>query len=108
MAKGSNLRVQDVIAAPDFVQAVVLAANTGQAFDTPAGMGKVLFSMTGDFWVKYGSTAALVPSTSTTGGSSSPELNPTMRDIVSTAACTGISIIAAAVQSGSLAWYKPA
>ena len=105
MAKGTGLQPNTLLQVPDFVQAVVLASSVGQAFDVPAGMRYVAFSMNADFWVKYGSTAALIPSTSTTAGTSSPELNPTARDIRSTSLTTGLSIIAPAATSGSMAWY---
>lgn len=108
MSKGTGIPTNSILAAPDFVQGVVLAANTAQAFDTPTGMGYVAFSFDQDFWVKYGSTAAAIPSTSTTAGTSSPELNPTIRNLASTASCSGISIVSAFGCNGSLAWYKPA
>lgn len=109
MAKGTNLRTEDILAAPDFIESVVLSSGAGQAFDVPAGMGYAAFSFNADFWVAYKSTGAAIPSSSSTANTTSnAELNPTIRNIQSTAACTGISLIAAAPASGSIAWYKPA
>lgn len=108
MAKGPGIPTNQILQAPDFVQGVVLAAGTAQAFDTPTGMGYALFSFDQDFWVKYGSTAATVPSSSTTSGTTNSELNPTIRNIASTASCTGISLISNFTANGSISWYKPA
>lgn len=107
MSKGTGVPVASILHAPDYTQAVVLSSGVGQAFDVPAGMGFVGFSLTEDFWVKYGSTAAAVPSTSTTAGTSSPELNPTYRNLSSTAKTTGISIVSDAAAKGSINWYLP-
>lgn len=106
MAKGTGVTIQSILARPDSVQAVVLAANTGQAFDVPTGMAFVAFSMDQDFWVRYGSTAASVPTTSSTSLTTNAELNPTVRNIQSTATTSGISLISATACSGSMAWYK--
>ena len=107
MAKNTGLPQFSMLSAPDVVQPIVLAANTGQAFDVPAGHSFVLFSLNADFYARYGSTSAQVPTTTSTGSTGS-ELNPTARNIGSTASCTGISIIAPAAASGSLSWFKPA
>lgn len=108
MAKGTNLALNSVLPFSDFIQPVVLAAGVGQAFDVPAGMGFVAFSMDQDFWTKYGSTSAIVPAASTTAASTAGELNPTIRNLGSTASCTGISLISASDSKGSLAWYARA
>jgi len=115
MAKGIGLRTETIQIAPDFIQGVVLASSVAQAFDTPAGMGMVALSFDSDVYVSYGSTGALYPTTSTTAGTSSAEripgaaASPTIRNIVSTARTTGISIIGPATAiRGSLSWYKPA
>jgi hypothetical protein len=94
----------EVIARPDFVQSVVLTSGIGQAFDTPAGAGNVVFSLNADFWVNYGNTAAAAPAASSTGSSGS-EFNPNIRNITSTLACTGISIYSDSAAKGSIAWY---
>lgn len=110
MAKGLGFRSDQILEYPDFTQAVSLSSGSSNAaaFDVPAGMGFVGFSMNNDFWVKYGSTACVIPSSSTTAGTTSPELNPTYRRINSTASCTGISIASEYVTKGSINWYKPA
>ena len=71
MSKGTGVPTQSILSAPDYTQAVVLAtgSSNAQVFDVPAGMGYCGFSMNNDFWVKYGSTAVVIPSTSTTAGS---------------------------------------
>lgn len=110
MAKGTGLPTNSILVAPDYVQGVVLAtgSSNAQAFDVPAGMAYVGFSMNGDFWVSYGSTAATIPGTSTTAGTTTPELNPTFRNLRSTQATTGIAISAEQVTKGSMSWYKAA
>jgi len=108
MAKGSGIALNGILATPDYTQPVVLSSGVGQAFDTPTGMAIAAFSMNNDFWVKYGSTGATVPSTSSTAGSSSPELNPTMRFVGSTLSCTGLSIVSDFAAKGSINWYKAA
>ena len=99
------LHPTDILGAPDFTQSVVLSSGTAQAFDTPTGMAYVGFSMNYDFWTKYGSTGAVVPTTSSTASSGS-ELNPTYRNIGGTQTCTGISIVSDFAAKGSLNWYR--
>jgi hypothetical protein len=94
----------EILGAPDFVQSVVLSSGVGQAFDTPTGAGFCSFSMNADYWVRYGSTSAVAPTTSSTGSGGS-ELNPAMRNITSTASCTGISIYSDYPCKGSIAWF---
>ena len=109
MASGPGVRnALDFLRAPDYTQGVVLAAATGQAFDVPAGMAFVAMAFNVDVWAKYGSTTARIPTSSTTAGSSSSELNPNVRNIGSTQACTGISLISASSGEGMLNWYKVA
>jgi len=107
VAKGTGVPTPSILTYPDYTQAVVLSSGVAQAFDVPTGMGYCGFSISSDFWVKYGSTGALVPSTSTTLGSSTPELNPTYRNIGSTLSCTGISLVSDYAAKGSINWYKP-
>lgn len=95
----------DIISSPDYVGHGVLASSVGQAFDTPTGAGFVVFSSNVDFFVRYGSTAASVPTTSSTGSSTNAELNPTTRNIGSTAACTGISVISANAGIVTMSWF---
>lgn len=106
--RGSAVRTDSILGAPDYTQSVVLSSGVAQALDTPAGSGYVNFSFNADVWVKYGSTGALVATTTTTLGSSSSELNPTMRNISSTLSCTGISLVSDFACKGSISWYKPA
>lgn len=107
MSKGTGVPTPSILLTPDYTQAVVLSSGVNQAFDVPTGMGYVGFSMNNDFWAKYGSTAAVVPSSSSTAGSSTPELNPTYRNFGSTQGCTGISLVSDFATKGSLNWYKP-
>jgi hypothetical protein len=86
------------------ITTVVLSSGVGQAFDVPAGKNIASFSLSGDFWVAYGSTTAAVPTTSSTGGA--VELNPTIRFLGSTVSCTGISIISEVAPKGSITWYS--
>jgi hypothetical protein len=62
--------------APDFVDAVVLAANTAQSYTVPAGAAFVVFAADGNFYAAYGANpTAVVPGASTSGGTSN-EINP--------------------------------
>lgn len=101
--KNSN----EILNPSDYVQAVVLSSGVTQAFDVPTGAGFVAFAFDNDVWVKYGSTGATVPTSSSTLGSSTPELNPTVRNLSSTLGCTGISIVSDYACKGSLSWFKP-
>jgi hypothetical protein len=100
-----TLHPTEIVSSPDVVQQAVLAAGTGQAFDVPTGGAYCLFSSNVDLWVRYGSTAASIPTTSSTGSSTNAELNPTARNIGSTLGCTGISIISASSGYATMAWY---
>lgn len=102
--KSMTLNPFNVLNAPDFVQPVALSSGVGQAFDTPAGAKYVAFGMNGDFWVKWGSTAAVAPSTSSTGSSGS-EINPTLRSIGSSAGTTGFSLYSETAVKGHLAYF---
>ena len=94
----------EILSTPDFVQSVVLTSGTAAAFDTPSGAGYLSISGNADYWVRYGSTAAAAPSTTTTGSSGS-ELNPAIRNVGSTLACTGISIYSDFPFKGAISWY---
>lgn len=89
----------EITAFSDFIQQAVLVANTGQAFDMPNAAGQINFTGTVgvDLWVRFGSTAAAIPTTTTTGGSTTNNtvLNPGLRNISSTMNCTGYSVISA-------------
>jgi hypothetical protein len=89
----------------DHVDPVVLAANVSQARPVPAGAQYVVFSFDGDFYARFGesaATAAAVPGASATNGQGS-ELNPAARRIP--AGLTHIALIADAPRKGSLAFY---
>lgn len=89
----------------DTIYAIVLAANTPQYLNVPAGATLVLFSVTGgsDFWMKLGATAGLaVPSASITDGTA-PELNPLVRQIGRTAT---IGLVSAAACTVMMAFYN--
>lgn len=90
----------------DTIGVAVLAAGVGQAFDTPTGAGMVLFGADCNFFVRYGSTGAAVPAASSAGSSSGVEYNPTARNNVSTAACTGISIISPSSGIVTMSWFR--
>lgn len=92
---------------PDYVEAVVLAATTNQAIPIPAAAkdGFVVFSATGNFFAKSGTSSgtavAAVPGSTTTDGTAS-ELNPS---IWSTQDITHIGIIASAITTITLSFY---
>jgi hypothetical protein len=89
--------------APDYVENVVLVANTEQTIPVPAPAvdGFVLFSAEGPFWARADATAA-IPGATTNNGSGSV-LSPTswsLDDIGS------IHLIAAEAIKLSLSFYK--
>lgn len=109
MANTGLIHPGDILQRPNQVVHVVLATGStnAQAFDTPAGARYVNINFNSDVWVTYGSTAAAIPSTTSTAATTSnAEFNPSVRNIVSTASCTGISLAAEVATKGSLAWYS--
>lgn len=94
-------------ASSDAIATMVSVAGTGQAFDTPTGAGFVSFGANVDFWVRFGSTVATVPTTSSTANTTANTsvLNPTVRNIGSTLACTGISIVSASTGYIVMEWF---
>lgn len=94
----------------DAIGYMIAAAGTAQAFDTPSGAGFVSISQSGgiDVYVAYGSTNAAVPTTSSTPGTTANRsiLNPDVRNIGSTAACTGISIVSPSTGVIQMEWFK--
>ena len=108
MKNSGLLHPTELIAVSDTVQQAVFVAGTGQAFDVPAGSRYCSFapSLSLDFWVRYGSTAASIPTTSSTGSSTNSELNPSTRNIVSTAVTTGISVISATTGYLTISWWN--
>lgn len=95
----------DVPVNSDSVQQAVLVANTGQAFDVPTGGRYVVFGGNVDFLVRWGSTTASVPTTSSTGSSTNSEMNPLSRNIGSTASCTGYSIVSSVAGIVTASWF---
>ena len=71
-------------------------------FTVPAGANYVLFSATGDFYVRWDGSAAAIPSADVTNGAGS-ELNPVVRDV---APSQQFSIIAAAAVVVTMSFYK--
>ena len=110
MSKGLGFRSDNILAFPDYTQAVSLSTGSSNALalDIPTGMGFVGFSMNNDFWVKYGAATCTIPSTSSTAGTSTPELNPTYRRLGSSQSCTGIAIASEFATKGSVNWYRSA
>lgn len=88
----------------NWIDARVLAANTAETFQAPAGARYVLFSANGDFYCRIAaaSTAAAVPAADVTDGSAA-ELNPAMRYV---AEVDYISLIAPAATIVTLVYYK--
>jgi hypothetical protein len=98
-----------VLPAPGFVTQVASSgAGAVYAVDTPAGASHVSFGpqIGMDIFVVYGSTAASQSTSPSTAGTS-PECNPTARNIGSTASTTGLSIAFSASGICSLSWFKP-
>ena len=84
----------------DYVCALALSAGVAQSMSVPNDAQMVIFSGTGDFWVRYNEDAE-VPSASVMDGTAS-ELNPTKRSLSGT---TSISVIAEANCKVSLAFF---
>lgn len=95
----------------DYVEDIVLAADTLVRIPIPAGAQFVLFSVDGDFRAKPGisTTSLTLPAASTSDGSGS-ELNPAARRIPATLADgntvpTHLVLRAPVACKGSLAFY---
>lgn len=88
-----------------YINTRVLAANTAETFQAPAGAKYVLFSADGDFFSKIAasSTAAAVPASDVTDGSAS-ELNPGMRTLPVDQAY--ISLIASEARIVTLSFFS--
>jgi hypothetical protein len=96
---------------PDYVEDVVLAADTLARIAIPTGAGYVVFAFDGDFRAKLGviGTGLTLPAASSTDGSGS-ELNPAARRIPTklgdgTTTPTHICLRAPAAQKGSLSFF---
>lgn len=94
----------------DTIQSVALTTSA-QALDVPTGGTIASFASDSNFYASFGSTGAAVPTTTTTApstGNSCSELNPTIRDLHSTAKTTGLSIIAPAAGGIlTISWFSP-
>lgn len=90
------------LAAPQYIDARVLAANTAETVTVPTGRNIVVFSGTADFYVRYNGGAAAVPAADVTDGNGS-ELNPTVRSVTPGGT---FSIIAPATTVVTMAFYK--
>lgn len=95
----------------DYVEDVVLAADTLLRVPVPAGAQFVLFSLDGDFRAKIGTATAVftLPAAASTDGSGS-ELNPASRRIPATladgtTAATHLLLRAPRACKGSLSFY---
>ncbi len=97
--------VGDFFALPvsDYVEAVVLSANTAVGVTPPANAKYILISATGNFFMRQSAagTAATVPGATTTDGSAN-ELNPIMR-LLSQGQL--LSFIASAAQTLTLSYF---
>lgn len=95
----------------DSVGTLSLAAATGAAVDVPAQAHFLQAQSDAPFWIRYGSTAASIPSSSSTASSTNSEYvplaaMPLRRNIGSTLTTTGISIIAPTTGIVSLQWFN--
>lgn len=90
----------------DYIEAIVLTADTAAVIQAPAGARFVLFSSDVDFFCKisadFTTATPIVPSTTTDG--SAPELNPTTRELNSERPYVGV--ISATMGTITLAFYK--
>lgn len=85
----------------DTIDARVLAGTVAESHTVPTGARFVAFSGTGDFYVRYGNTAA-IPAADVTNGTAS-ELNPGVRMIEGHAT---IGLIAPADCVVTMAFYS--
>ena len=96
---------------PDYIEDVVLAADTLVRIPLPAGARFVTFAFDGDMRAKLGtSTTTLSLPASTTGDGSGSELNPAARRVPAkladgTTGPTHLCLRAPAACKGSLAFY---
>lgn len=93
-------RRTDVLATSTMVLNVFLIAGAAKLIPVPPGARHVLFSATGNFWVRFGGAVALPVSDIIDG--SGPELNPAARTVDAIAA---LGMVAPADCAVSLAFY---
>jgi hypothetical protein len=96
--------IADALVQSDVINARVLAANTVETFQAPAGARIVVFSADGNFYCKIAptSTPAAIPAADVTDGSAS-ELNPNVRYLPSEQAF--ISLIASATRVVTMQFF---
>lgn len=81
--------------------AIVLAGGTAQTVTVPTGANYVVFAARGEFWVNYGTTAA-VPAINNVAGNA-PELNPVAKRVTDQAT---FSIVSAAANIVTLSFFS--
>lgn len=99
-------RTAFTVSFPDYIEDVVLAADTLVRVPIPANARYAVFSFSGDFRAKLGvvATGLTLPSSTSTDGTGS-ELNPAARFIPS-GSNTHIILRAPLAQTGSIAFYE--
>lgn len=98
----------DAIVSSDYINSYQLTADTEVQVTVPEYATKVVFTFTDNVWVKINTsaTAITVPAASITNGSS-PELNPTIRQVHYDATTPDkIHLISSADCVAVLAFYK--
>jgi hypothetical protein len=80
----------------------IFGDGTAKTVTVPAGAVRMLFSATGDFYVRCDGSAATIPAATVTNGTAS-FLNPVEREVNELAS---FSIIMAAGVIVTIAWYK--
>lgn len=100
-------RTAFTVSFPDYIEDVVLAADTLVRVPVPANARYAVFSFSGDFRAKIGivSTGLTLPSSTSTDGTGS-ELNPAARYIPSGTTSTHICLRSPLAQTGSIAFYE--
>lgn len=91
------------VKAPEYVDAMVLAADTAESYTIPTGAKRIIFSADGNYYARFDDGGdATVPSTEVVDGSSS-FLNPAQLDITGV---TSISFISSSARVITLAVYN--
>lgn len=97
-----NVSDGDLVPFSDYVDNVVLTANTAETVTVPDNAKFALFSATANFWVNANGETAAVPATDTNDGSGC-ELNPLGRAV---SAGDELSIVSAETCLISISYYK--
>ena len=101
--RGARGEASGAINTSDSYYAGELAASTNQEVTLPTNTNIVVFSANGDFYCRYDSSAAVIPTGSI--DADSVELTPSVRD-VSDSGITDLNIIAPATTKITLAFYS--